>query len=215
LEKALKNLNISIKEKTTTTRLQKENNKTINTNRKTIYIHYSPTLDKIVYWTNLKSINLYAEHLLKYIAYKKNGIGLEVEGTELITNYWKNKGVDVNGFYMNDGCGLARANAITTKTEAQVLNQMVKEKSFKALYESLPIAGKTGSLESMCKGTIAENNLRAKSGYITRARGYTGYVKNKKGELLCFSVIANNYSCSPGVMKKKLERILIAIAEME
>jgi D-alanyl-D-alanine carboxypeptidase/D-alanyl-D-alanine-endopeptidase (penicillin-binding protein 4) len=68
-------------------------------------------------------------------------------------------------------------------------------------------------LGGLCDGTFAENNLRAKSGYITRARGYAGYVKNRKGELLCFSVLANNYECSPTEMKKKLEKILVAIAE--
>jgi D-alanyl-D-alanine carboxypeptidase len=57
--------------------------------------------------------------------------------------------------------------------------------------------------------------LCAKSGYITRARGYAGYVKNKKGEMLCFSLLANNYECTPPEMKKKLEKLMIAIAEME
>lgn len=215
LEQALKNNNIEITEKATTTRLLKEDNKNVTTNKKILHKHLSPTLDKIVYFTNLKSLNLYAEHLLKYIAYKKNGIGLENEGTEIVTSFWKNKGVDVNGFFMNDGCGLARANVITTKAETQILRLMTKDKSFKAFYDSFPVAGKSGSLSNMCEGTCAENNLCAKSGYISRVRGYTGYVKNKKNELLCFSVIANNYECSATEMKKKLEKILVAIAEME
>jgi D-alanyl-D-alanine carboxypeptidase/D-alanyl-D-alanine-endopeptidase (penicillin-binding protein 4) len=92
---------------------------------------------------------------------------------------------------------------------------MSRDKNFNAFYNSLPVAGKSGSLGSLCEGTCAENNLRAKSGYITRARGYAGYVKNKKGEMLCFSVIANNYECSPLEMKRKLEKILVAIAEGE
>ncbi|MGQ0828749.1 MAG: D-alanyl-D-alanine carboxypeptidase/D-alanyl-D-alanine endopeptidase [Bacteroidota bacterium] len=215
LEQALKNLSITVSEKASTTRLLKENNKYQATNRKILHKHYSPTLDKIVYWTNLKSNNLYAEHLLKYIAYKKTGIGKESEGTDIITAFWKNKGVDISGFFMNDACVLSRANAITTKTETQIFRLMVKDKNFKAFYDSFPIAGKSGSLGNLCEGTCAENNLRAKSGYITRARGYAGYVKNKKGEQLCFSILANNYECSPTEMKKKLERILIAIAEME
>jgi len=215
LEQALKNINVSITEKSTTTRLLKENNKYKATSRKTLHKHRSPTLDKIVYWTNLKSNNLYAEHLLKYIVYKKNGIGREFEGTDIITAFWKNKGLDISGFFMNDACGLSRANVITTKTETQILRLMVKDKNFKSFYDSFPVAGKSGSLGNLCEGTCAENNLRAKSGYITRARGYAGYVKNKKGEQLCFSVIANNYECNPTEMKKKLEKILIAIAEME
>lgn len=213
LERALKKLQVNITQKATTARKLKEANEYTASNRKNVYAHYSPTLDKIVYWTNLKSVNLYAEHLLKFISYKKTGFGTETKGTQLITAYWKDRGVDVTGFTMMDGCGLARANVITTKTETQILAKMVRDKNFDAFYKSFPIAGKSGSLGSLCEGTVAENNLRAKSGYITMARGYAGYVKNRKGDLLCFSVIANNYECSPTEMKRKLEKILVAIAE--
>jgi D-alanyl-D-alanine carboxypeptidase/D-alanyl-D-alanine-endopeptidase (penicillin-binding protein 4) len=212
-EEALKKLHISILKKATTVRTIKETGKYKIENRKNLYVHYSPTLDKIVYWTNMKSINLYAEHLLKFISYKKTGFGMETKGIQIITNYWKERGVDISGFSMNDGCGLARANVITTKTEVQILSKMVKDKNFDAFYKSLPIAGKSGSLGNIGDGTFAENNLRAKSGYISMARGYAGYVKNRKGDLLCFSVLVNNYECSPTEMKRKLEKLLIAIAE--
>jgi D-alanyl-D-alanine carboxypeptidase/D-alanyl-D-alanine-endopeptidase (penicillin-binding protein 4) len=213
LEQSLKTIGINISKQSTTIRLLKETNQYTESKKQTLYINYSPTLDKIVYWTNLKSINLYAEHLLKYICYKKTGIGTEDAGTDIVTNYWKNKGVDTKGFFMNDGCGLSRANVITTKTETQILRLMSKDKNFNAFYNSFPIAGKLGSLGGLCEGTFAENNLRAKSGYITRARGYAGYVKNRKGEMLCFSVLANNYDCTPTEMKLKLEKLLVAIAE--
>lgn len=225
LERALKHTGIKISGKTTTVRALKDDD-ALNekvpafksaeydpAKRKTLYTYYSPTLDKIVYWTNLKSINLYAEHLLKYICYAKTGIGSEAQGTEIVTDFWKSKGVDVSGFFMNDGCGLARANVITTKTETQILQFLAKDKNYNAFYNSLPVAGKPGSLGGMCEGTFAANNMHAKSGYITRARGYAGYVKNRRGELLCFSVLANNYECTPAEMKRKLEKILVAIAE--
>lgn len=213
LKNALEKIGLHVTENSTTIRALKEASKDLEANRKTIHTQYSSTLSKIVYWTNLKSLNLYAEHLLKYICYKKTGIGEENQGTEIITQFWKNKGVDVNGFFMNDGCGLARANVVTTKTETQILRLMTKDKNYTAFYNSFAVAGKSGSLSGLCDGTFAENNLRAKSGYINRVRGYAGYVKNKKGELLCFSVLANNYDCSANEMKMKLERILVAISE--
>jgi D-alanyl-D-alanine carboxypeptidase/D-alanyl-D-alanine-endopeptidase (penicillin-binding protein 4) len=215
LTQALQNIDVAVAKKAGTARAMKEANETIGVNRKILHTHYSPTLDKIVYYTNLKSLNLYAEHLLKYICYSKTGYGSDSGGADIVTNFWKNKGADVSGFFMNDGCGLARANVITTKTETQVLRLMTKDKNYNAFYNSLPVAGRSGSLGGLCDGTFAENNLRAKSGYITRARGYAGYVKNRKGELLCFSVLANNYECTPTEMKKKLEKILVAIAEEE
>lgn len=212
-ENALKKAGVSITEPANTAKKLKETNNYTITNRKNIHTHYSPPLDKIVYWTNMKSVNLYAEHLLKFISYKKTGLGTEVKGIELVTAYWKDRGVDISGFTMTDGCGLSRANVITTKTEVQILLKMIRDKNFDTFYNSFPIAGKPGSLGNMGDGSFAENNLRAKSGYITGVRGYAGYVKNRKGELLCFSVLANNYECTAIEMKKKLERLLIAVAE--
>jgi D-alanyl-D-alanine carboxypeptidase/D-alanyl-D-alanine-endopeptidase (penicillin-binding protein 4) len=215
LTSALQNIDVKVVKKATTLKMMREANEDVVSNRKILHTHYSPTLDKIVYYTNLKSINLYAESLLKYISYSKTSFGSGSAGTDIVTQFWKSKGADVSGLFMNDGCGLARANVITTRTETEVLRLMTKDKNFNAFYNSLPVAGRSGSLGGLCDGTFAENNLRAKSGYITRARGYAGYVKNRKGETLSFSVLANNYDCSPAEMKKKLENILVAIAETE
>jgi D-alanyl-D-alanine carboxypeptidase/D-alanyl-D-alanine-endopeptidase (penicillin-binding protein 4) len=213
LEQSLKTIGIVVSEKATTTRVLKENKEYAETNKQMLFTNYSPTLAEIVYWTNFKSINLYAEHLLKYIAYKKKGIGREKDGTEIVKEFWKNKGIDIGGLFMNDGCGLSRSNVITTKMETQILWFMAKDKNFKTFYNSFPVVGKKGPLDNMCEGTCAKNNLCAKSGYITRVRSYAGYVKNKKGEMLCFSMIANNYECSPAEMKKKFEKLFIALAE--
>lgn len=215
LHNALKKNGIGVSEKATTLRELKDLNKYTNKKRTTLYTNTSPSLDKIVYWTNFKSLNLYAEHLLKYLSYKKTGLGKEADGTAIVIDYWKKKGVEVSGFNMQDGCGLARANTITTKTQAQLLQTIATDNTFTAIYNSLPVSGNAGHLATFGNGTIAANNLRAKSGYLTRVRGYTGYVKNKKGELLSFAVLANNYTCSPVEMKRKLEKLLTAIAATE
>jgi len=181
-----------------------------------IYSQTSHTLDKIVYQTNIQSNNLFAETLLKTIAWKKTKFGDDQTGIDIVTNYWKQKGVDLKGFYMSDGCGLSRFNAISTKQLSQILRVITKDSVlFKKFYDSLPIAGKSGSLGKLCKGTVAENNLRAKSGYMSRIRSYAGYVTSKKGKLLTFAVIVNNYDCTPAQMKDKLEKLMIAIAEVE
>ncbi|MEO6903072.1 MAG: D-alanyl-D-alanine carboxypeptidase/D-alanyl-D-alanine-endopeptidase [Bacteroidia bacterium] len=215
LQGALKKNGIIVSEKATTVRILNDLTKYTNKKRTTLYTNTSPSLDKIVYWTNFKSLNLYAEHLLKYLSYKKTGLGKEADGTAIVIDYWKKKGVDISGLYMQDGCGLARANTITTKTQAQLLQTIAADNTFTAIYNSLPVAGNPGHLATFGNGTFAANNLRAKSGYLTRVRGYTGYVKNKKGELLSFAVLANNYTCTPVEMKKKLEKLLTAIATTE
>jgi D-alanyl-D-alanine carboxypeptidase/D-alanyl-D-alanine-endopeptidase (penicillin-binding protein 4) len=181
-----------------------------------LHKHTSHTLDKIVYQTNLQSNNLYAETLLKTIAWKKKQWGDDQTAIDIVTNYWKEKKIDLKGFYMADGSGLSRLNAITTKQLSQILVEITKDSVlFSNFYASLPVAGKSGTLGKLCKGTLAENNLRAKSGYMTRVRSYAGYCTSKKGNLMSFAIIVNNYTCNPYRMKDKLEKLMIAIAEIE
>jgi D-alanyl-D-alanine carboxypeptidase/D-alanyl-D-alanine-endopeptidase (penicillin-binding protein 4) len=116
---------------------------------------------------------------------------------------------------MVDGSGLSRANTITTSVQASILSKIYNDSLiYTAFNNSLPIAGKNGSMASLCKGTFAENNMRAKTGYINRARGYCGYVKTKSGKELAFSVLFNNYDCSPKEMKLKIEKLLVAMVDL-
>lgn len=215
LEAAMKREGIVISRPATTVRQLKIDGLYMKSKRVQVHTHYSPTLDKIVYYTNLKSNNLFAEHLLKTIAWKKTGFGTDTAGKTAVLNYLSSKGIDTKGLYMSDGSGLSRANAITASQITDILRIAKSESYFISFYNSLPVAGRSGSLGSLCVGTCAENNLRAKSGYISRARGYAGYVKNKKGEELIFALIANNYDCTPTEMKKKMERIMVLVAELE
>jgi D-alanyl-D-alanine carboxypeptidase/D-alanyl-D-alanine-endopeptidase (penicillin-binding protein 4) len=43
------------------------------------------------------------------------------------------------------------------------------------------------------KGTRAENNAHAKTGSIAYVRSLSGYVRTADGEMLAFSMIANNF----------------------
>jgi D-alanyl-D-alanine carboxypeptidase/D-alanyl-D-alanine-endopeptidase (penicillin-binding protein 4) len=215
LEVAMKREGITLAHSATTVRQLKFDGQYKKGKRSVIDTHYSPTLDKIVYYTNLKSNNLFAEHLMKTIAWKKTGYGTDTAGKTAILNYWSSKGIDTKGLYMTDGCGLSRANTITAAQLAGMLRAAKGESYFNPFYASLPVAGRSGSLGSLCVGTCAENNLHAKSGYINRVRSYAGYVKNKKGDDVVFALIANNYDCTPVEMKKKLEKIMVLIAELE
>jgi D-alanyl-D-alanine carboxypeptidase/D-alanyl-D-alanine-endopeptidase (penicillin-binding protein 4) len=173
---------------------------------------YSPKLADIVNQTNTYSVNLYAEHLVNQIGLKIYKSGDPESGTTAITNFWKEKGLDVDGMYLNDGSGLSRFNAITAKHLVSILKYMKTSENYDEFYNSLPIAGKTGTIRSIGKNTFAENNLRAKSGYMTRARSYAGYVTTKSNRKIAFALIVNNYNCTPYEMKKKMESLMIKLS---
>jgi serine-type D-Ala-D-Ala carboxypeptidase/endopeptidase (penicillin-binding protein 4) len=206
---------IQVKGEASTVRRLQIKGKLNSTQRNKIAEIKSPNLSEIVKLTNVQSDNTFAEQISRTLGLLKGEGGTTEAGVKVIRNYWQSLGVDVEALHMTDGSGLSRSNLVTTNIEASVLQKIYQQKWFSVFDKSLPVAGKNGSMTSLCKGTLAENNLRAKTGYINKARGYAGYVKTKSGKLLCFSLLANNYTCTANEMKKKLEKLLVAMADLE
>ena len=198
-----------------TFKITAHNRKQYDKPRTTLYTYKSPTLEKIVYFTNLHSNNLYAESIFRTIALKKGSWGTTFQGMSAVSTHLKSKGFDINGLFINDGSGLSRSNAVTPEHLAKILFMMAVDSVNKAaFYNSLPIAGVSGSLKSLGKGSALENNFHAKSGYITRARSYAGYMKAKSGKEICVSLIINNYNGTPTETKKKMEQIFLKVYEL-
>ncbi len=175
----------------------------------TLYTHYSPSLEKIVQVTNITSNNLFAETLLRAMAY-----GSPSNGIELVKKFLVAKGIETSELYMTDGSGLSRADLVTTTLQAKMLGKIQEDNMIaKSFYNSLPIAGKQGSMSNIGKGTYIEGKMRAKTGYINRARGYCGYITTKTGKELSFSILFNNYNCSAKEAKVKIEKFLVALGE--
>jgi D-alanyl-D-alanine carboxypeptidase/D-alanyl-D-alanine-endopeptidase (penicillin-binding protein 4) len=180
----------------------------------TLYTYKSATLEKIIFFTNLHSNNQYAESIFRTMALKKGGFGSTWQGIQTLTNHLKTKGFDTNGLFINDGSGLSRSNAVTSEHLTKILYMMYSDSLTKLPFQnSLPVAGVSGSLKNLGKGTVLENNLKAKSGYITRVRSYAGYMKTKSGKEICLSLIINNFNGTPSETKKKMEQIFLKIYE--
>ncbi len=87
--------------------------------------------------------------------------------------------------------------------------------NFDALYYSLPVAGQSGTMAKRCKGTVAQGNMRAKTGSLTGVRSFSGYVTNPQGNRLAFTVIVNNYTGAGYKVSAQLEKILVSIAQLK
>src|SRR5579863_3846957 len=99
----------------------------------------SPTLSKIVYWLNQKSINLYAEQLLKTIAWKSGKQPSTDNGVQVEQDFWKARGIDPHSLNVVDGSGLSPGDRVTTMTMATVLKSAKGTDWFDDFYQSLPV----------------------------------------------------------------------------
>ncbi len=179
--------------------------------RKKISQTFSPSVKEICFQTNMHSNNLFCEHLMMQIALQKDSVATIEKGCRSIYDFWKSKGMEMQGINLEDGSGLSKYNLLTTKHLVFVLEFMRDKESF---YKSLPVAGESGTLSWMCKGGAAQGKVRAKSGSIFKVRAYSGYAETASKRKLGFSILVNNFTCSEKEMWQKLVPFLNALAEL-
>jgi D-alanyl-D-alanine carboxypeptidase/D-alanyl-D-alanine-endopeptidase (penicillin-binding protein 4) len=114
-------------------------------------------------------------------------------GIETVKAFLREAGIPAESLVLSDGSGLSRNDMITAEASVQLLTYMNRHRYADAFRAALPIAGVDGTLRNRLKNTLAENNLRAKTGSLSSAASLAGYVTTAAGEKLAFSIIVNNY----------------------
>ena len=179
--------------------------------RRELFSIHSPKLEEIVYWTNQKSVNLFADHLLFELGKQQNEQANWKNGVNAIKEFWNKKDIDSNYQSLYDGSGLSHFNAISANYFNQILLYMHHSVNREIFLSSLPTAGKSGTLKSFGKNTAIELNWRAKTGSMTGVRSYCGYLKTSKGEVYTVSILLNNYKCSTSKLNNKVLNLLIKV----
>lgn len=180
------------------------------------YVHKSPSLSAIARVINEKSNNHYTEHLIRTIGRMKNSdiysLALE-EGIEKIKEQWENIGLDSEALFMYDGCGLTPSNGVSAELMCDILRHMQAESKHTIPFlNSLPKAGREGTVRNLLKGTRLEGKLYVKSGSIANVQAYAGYYIEGDKKYV-FSIMVNNYHCSRRDVVKAIERLLLNVLQ--
>jgi D-alanyl-D-alanine carboxypeptidase/D-alanyl-D-alanine-endopeptidase (penicillin-binding protein 4) len=154
----------------------------------------SPPLSVIATVLMKASQNLYAETLLKALGAARNGLGTAEGGRVAVRSALDAWGISRDAYVIYDGSGLSRYNYVTPSTLVAVLEHMYKDpRHHDAFVATLPIAGKDGTIGSRLRRTRAEGNAVAKTGSIANVRSLSGFVKTRDGEMVVFSILANDF----------------------
>ena len=174
--------------------------------------HLSPPLSEIAMALMKPSQNLYAETLLKTVG-ASAGPGTTEAGRESVREVLTAWGIPPDAYIIADGSGLSRYNYVTAGALVTVLQKMHDLPRHAAAFEAtLPVAGRDGTLDSRMKGTLAEGNVRAKTGFLANVRALSGYVSTRDDELLAFAIIANNFDVPPQVIDDLIDRAVERLA---
>lgn len=105
-------------------------------------------------------------------------------------------GVDTSTLRFNDGSGVSRRDYVPPRATIALLVGMIHRPEWRVWYQALPIAGVDGTLRKRMIGTRAQGNVHAKTGTLSETVALSGYVTDRTGRLLAFSLMANNFLAS-------------------
>lgn len=176
------------------------------------HTHGSPTLKDIAKVINVRSNNHYSEHLIRTIGRSVDqdiySDPLEL-GIDRVKTYWKEKGIETDGLQMYDGCGLAPSNRVTPEMICDILVYMQNKSPYaNVFFNSLPKAGREGTVRNLLKGTRLEGHIFVKSGSIANTQCFAGYYINGN-QKYAFAIMVNNFNGKHREIVKLIETFLL------
>lgn len=151
----------------------------------------SHSIDQILIPMMKESNNLYAEALFYQLGkLQKKKFASYKEASQPIHQMTHKLNVSHEGCLIADGSGVSLYNYITPSVEIAFLRHAYNHQEiFQHLYNSLPIAGKDGTLKNRMKKGAAHKNIRAKTGTLEGIISLAGYAQASNSHLLAFCII--------------------------
>ena len=146
----------------------------------------SPMLYEILEFTLLWSDNLLAERLAR-LASRAAGYTFNIEGVaETFAQVLTDLEIDPTKLKVIDASGLSKENRITASMVGQLLFKLRLDEKFKYIYDSLPVGGISGTLESrfLTTAPTAVGLVRAKTGTLNGTVTLAGFVESVDREYI-------------------------------
>ena len=156
--------------------------------------HASQPLSILMQHMLKKSDNLYAESLLKTLAYQSDKSGTFQEGANVVKAVLQqHTNIDFNKTRLVDGSGESNYDLVTPYQIAQLLYTMRHVPKLNKIYDAaLAISGKDGTLKYRLNTAGLARHIHAKTGTLTGVANLSGYLLEGRNHTLIFSILINH-----------------------
>lgn len=177
-------------------------------------VHESPALATILVPLLRDSNNLYAEQVWRWAARVRTGDGSTAAAERHAVAVLAELGVPTAGMVLADGSGLSRRNLVQPRQLAALLTAMHRSPRRDAFVAGLPVGGVSGTLRNRFADGPAKGRVVAKTGYIARVAGLSGYVPraDPAAPPLVFSLLLNDYTCANGEARAAMDAFVQELA---
>lgn len=162
----------------------------------------SATLTEIVRQTNKESNNLFAELISRTLGKEKGTLapdpierknrarGDDEAGTAVVKWWLSSHSIASNTLAIHDGSGLSRLDLVSPESATRLLAVAAQSPWSKTFRDSLPIAGRDGTLTGRLE--TLRDRVSAKAGSLTYDHSLSGYLTKDNNEAIVFSIICND-----------------------
>jgi D-alanyl-D-alanine carboxypeptidase/D-alanyl-D-alanine-endopeptidase (penicillin-binding protein 4) len=148
---------------------------------------FSPPMSTLLRLTNTPSDNFFAEMLIKDVGAQFGTGGTTADGAAVVrAQVATSFGIHPR---LDDGSGLSYDDASSPHEVVTLLTAMANNVPF---WDSLAIAGRTGTLEHEMNGTIAQGRCRGKTGTLQAVSNLVGYCTARDGHTLAFAFLMDS-----------------------
>jgi serine-type D-Ala-D-Ala carboxypeptidase/endopeptidase (penicillin-binding protein 4) len=181
---------------------------TRGTGTDTLVVLQSLPLRQVLAAMQKPSQNQIAEVLYRTLALEGTGVGTPDSARAVVERQLTAWGIRADLRAVRDGSGLSRHDYIAPRALVQILDTIRRSTTFTVFHDALPVAGIDGTLTNRMRA-FAQGRVHAKTGTIDKARSLSGYITTADGEMLIFSILANNFV----VPNREVDRVAELIVE--